>query len=405
MRSLGGECVFACDIDKYCQRTYYKNYGIMPAGDITKVREKDVPPHDVLCGGFPCQAFSIAGKRLGFSDPTKGPLFFDIMRIVRKRHPKYIILENVRNLASHDGGNTWRIIHESLTEAGYNVSPKPIIFSPDYIGIPQRRQRVFILCKRKDLGELPEFYFDRKKAPKCTIDTILQDDSEIPNIKKYRLKPGDIDVINHWNVFLEHMRPLLKKLPLFPVSDLYLHHTLDVFDLEHMHYEKVMFARRNVELFNKDPRFIVSWLKRAYEFPKFKGAKRMLEWHAGNVEHPDLWDTVMQFRQSGIRARESTHFPTLTAVMQIPVIGKRKRKITPREAARMQSFPDTFICDERDAQAYKQFGNSVNVEVVRLFARFLLGHKATQRLYAPPADYVPDNDDIILDDDCDDSDE
>ena len=106
MASLGGECVFASDIDEHCQKTYYRNYGIMPVGDITQVDAADIPPHDVLCGGFPCQAFSIAGKRLGFADPTKGTLFFDILRIAKYHKPKYLLLENVRNLASHDSGNT-----------------------------------------------------------------------------------------------------------------------------------------------------------------------------------------------------------------------------------------------------------------------------------------------------------
>lgn len=106
MADLGGECVYASDIDTDCRKTYERNYGIKPDGDITKVEAKDIPAHDVLCGGFPCQAFSKAGKRLGFEDPTKGTLFFDIMRIANYHHPKYMLLENVRNLASHDEGNT-----------------------------------------------------------------------------------------------------------------------------------------------------------------------------------------------------------------------------------------------------------------------------------------------------------
>ena len=114
LASLGGECVFASDIDVDCRKTYKANYGIEPIGDITKVEAKDIPAHDVLCGGFPCQAFSKAGKRLGFDDPTKGTLFFDILRIMEYHKPKYALLENVRNLASHDNGNTWKVIHDSL---------------------------------------------------------------------------------------------------------------------------------------------------------------------------------------------------------------------------------------------------------------------------------------------------
>ena len=392
MKGLGGTCVFACDIDKYCQRTYYRNYGMKPAGDITKVKAEDIPAHDVLCGGFPCQAFSIAGKRLGFSDPTKGTLFFDIMRIVKHHNPKYILLENVRNLASHDNGNTWKVIHQNLEEAGYNLNPEPIIFSPNYIGIPQHRERVFIMCVRKDIGDIPLFRFNRKKAPKCDIYSILQDDSEIKNIKKYQIEPGVCDVIDKWNEFLWGMQGKIKKLPAFPVTDMYLHPSLSMIRMEELDFQKSVFARRNVELFSKDPEFITNWLREAKELPRFTGPRRMLEWHAGNPEHPDIWENVLQFRQSGIRVRPANHFPTLTAVMQIPAIGKRRRKLTPRECARLQSFPDTFIHDERDHQAYKQFGNSVNVKVVTLFAKFMFGDPEVVEEYTkedPPEIKIP----------------
>ena len=185
LSNLGGECVYASDIDADCRKTYEKNYGIHPDGDITKVMESDIPAHDVLCAGFPCQAFSKAGKRLGFADETKGTLFFDILRILKYHKPKYALLENVRNLASHDHGNTWKVIHDALVEAGYNVLDEPVIFSPHYIGVPQHRERVFIMCVRKDVGTLPRFYFNIEKTPDCSIDDILLTDSEIENLEKY----------------------------------------------------------------------------------------------------------------------------------------------------------------------------------------------------------------------------
>ena len=149
MQSLGGKCVFASDIDEDCRKTYEANYGIKPTGDITKIEACDIPAHDVLCAGFPCQAFSKAGKRLGFDDETKGTLFFDICRILEFHKPKYALLENVRNLASHDKGNTWRVIHDKLVSLGYNLLPEPVIFSPHYVGIPQHRERVYIMCVKK----------------------------------------------------------------------------------------------------------------------------------------------------------------------------------------------------------------------------------------------------------------
>lgn len=386
MASLGGECVFACDIDPDCQKTYYRNYGLMPEGDITRVPASAIPAHDVVCGGFPCQAFSIAGKRLGFQDPTKGTLFFDVVRIIRHHHPKYLLLENVRNLASHDGGNTWKVIHQTLDEAGYNVSPEPIIFSPHLLGVPQRRERVFILGIRKDLGELPPFYFDRDEAKPSSIYSVLQDEDEIQNLEKYKLKKYEVELIELWNEFLDGISDKVKKPPMFPVTDLFLHDSVSKFDYYSLTEQKAATARRNVELFNTAPEFITEWLRKANKHPKFKGSKRMLEWHAGRVAKPNLWDTVMQFRQSGIRARRTDRFPTLTAVLMTPIIGPRRRRLTPRECARLQSFPDTFIYDEKEGQAYKQFGNSVNVEVVRLFASFLLGDEEVQKQYAPPRD-------------------
>ena len=139
MASLGGECVFASDIDKNCQQTYFDNYGLMPVGDITKVKAEEIEPFNVLCAGFPCQAFSHAGKKLGFNDPTRGTLFFDVIRIARHHMPEYMLLENVKNLAMHDNGHTWEVIYDTIQDAGYNVLKEPVIFSPHFIGLPQNR--------------------------------------------------------------------------------------------------------------------------------------------------------------------------------------------------------------------------------------------------------------------------
>ena len=215
MAELGGECVYASDIDADCRKTYEHNYGIKPDGDITKVEAADIPEHDVLCGGFPCQAFSKAGKRLGFADETKGTLFFDICRILKYHQPKYALLENVRNLASHDHGNTWKVIHDNLDELGYNVIDEPVIFSPHYIGVPQHRERVFIMCVRKDIGKLPPFYFNINKIPKCSIDDILLDDNEIPDLDKFQLRDDQIEWIDNWNEFIQNIK--CDKLPGFPI--------------------------------------------------------------------------------------------------------------------------------------------------------------------------------------------
>ena len=145
MTELGGECVFASEIDQHAIETYKENFGIDSDFNICDVNVEDIPRHDVLCAGFPCQAFSIAGKCEGFNDETRGTLFFEIERILKYHHPKYIILENVKNLTSHDQGRTWQIIEQHLHNCGYRLTLQPLIVSPHHFGIPQLRERVIIL--------------------------------------------------------------------------------------------------------------------------------------------------------------------------------------------------------------------------------------------------------------------
>lgn len=369
MKSLGGECVFASDIDEDCRKTYEVNYGITPVGDITKIEAADIPPHDVLCGGFPCQAFSKAGNRLGFDDQTKGTLFFDICRILKYHHPKYIMLENVRNLASHDHGKTWNVIHDKLEELGYNLLPEPVIFSPHYLGIPQHRERVYIMCIRKDIGKVHPFTFTKEQIIPCTINSILQDDGEIPNIKEYRISSDLEDLINLWNEFIRNIK--VEKLPSFPVWSDRLSDLDTTEDLSQYPLWKRNFILKNNELYVNNRQFIDGWLKRARKNPLFFGAKAKLEWQAGQTKNPDIWEQIFQFRPSGIRIKVNTYFPALVAIVQTSIIGSKKRFLTPRECARLQSFPENFLPDVKQQQAYKQFGNAVNVECVKLFARHM----------------------------------
>lgn len=368
LSDLGGECVYACDIDKHCREAYYRNYGITPDSDITKVNPADIPDYDILCAGFPCQAFSKAGKRLGFNDPTKGTLFFEVMRIARQTKPKYMLLENVRNLAGHDDGNTWKTIHESIVNAGYKTPDNPVIFSPHYIGIPQHRERVFIMCVRNDIGQTIDFNFAKSDIIPCTIDSILQKDSEIENIERYRLSENQIGLIDIWNEFIKGIK--CDTLPTFPIWT-------ECFDnLVYVDSDcpkwKRNFIEKNCNLYARNKEFIDDWLVRATKNPLFFGAKAKLEWQAGDMDNPDIWNQLIQFRQSGIRVKRNDFFPALVAINQTSIIGKRKRYVTPRECARLQSFPDTFKITGNDAEAYKEFGNSVNVETVKIFASHLL---------------------------------
>lgn len=366
MESLGGECVFACDIDADCRKTYKANYGIEPEGDITKIAARDIPAHDVLCAGFPCQSFSKAGNRMGFEDTTKGTLFFDVCRILEHHRPKYALLENVRNLATHDRGNTWRVIHDRLVELGYNLLPNPVIFSPHYVGIPQHRERVYIMCVRADIGEVMPFFFDRKHVPACSIDSVLLDESEIPNVKDYRISCDMEGLINLWNEFIQNIK--VDKLPGFPIWADRLCDLDSTEDLSQYPMWKRNFIRRNHDLYVSNRVYIDGWLSRAHRNPLFFGAKAKLEWQAGQTGSPDIWKQIFQLRPSGIRVKVNSYFPALVAIVQTSIIGARRRYLTPRECARLQGFPENFVPDVKQAQAYKQFGNAVNVDIVRRFA-------------------------------------
>lgn len=176
LERLGCKCVFSSEIDESCRRMYFENFNEMPAGDITKINESDIPDHDILCAGFPCQAFSIIGSGNGFTD-TRGTLFFDIERILAAKRPKAFILENVKNLASHDKGRTFKTIMDHLNKLGYHVHWK-ILNGLDF-GVPQKRERIIIVGFLEDRP----FEFPEKGERKQTLSDILESDDSID--KKY----------------------------------------------------------------------------------------------------------------------------------------------------------------------------------------------------------------------------
>lgn len=366
---LGGECVFASDIDAECRKIYKENFDLEPVGDITKVDEKDIPAHDVLCAGFPCQAFSKAGKREGMTDP-RGTLFFDIVRIVKQHRPSYLMLENVRNLIGHDEGNTWRVVKEHLHALGYVFPEEPIIFSPHMLGIPQFRERVFILCQRKDVAKRNLQIKTPLSKPECHAEEILiQNESKVPNISRYTLNDKEMQVLDLWNEFVQGIKA---PLPAFPVwtEEFTLGHLKA--NLDNLPDWKRNIILRNRALYEQNKKFIDAWLKKCAKHPAFNGAKAKLEWQAGESATPDMWEHILQFRPSGVRVKKPTYFPALVAITQTSIVGKLRRRLTPRETARLQSFPDTYKLHPNDRIAYKQLGNSVNVEVVHFFAQQLI---------------------------------
>jgi len=170
--SVGGRCVFSSEFDENACKTYEANFGEHPAGDITKINANDIPDFDILLGGFPCQAFSIIGKKEGFANETCGTLFFDIERILKAKRPKAFMLENVRNLTAHDKGNTFKVIHKHLEALGYNVHAK-VLNALDY-GVPQKRERIIIVGFLDDvMFSFPE---PTPTAKRLTLNDILEKD-------------------------------------------------------------------------------------------------------------------------------------------------------------------------------------------------------------------------------------
>ena len=169
--SVGGKCVFSSEFDEDACKTYEANFGEHPAGDITKINADDIPDFDILLGGFPCQAFSIIGKKEGFANETCGTLFFDIERILRVKRPPAFMLENVRNLVAHDNGNTFRIIREHLEALGYHIHAK-VLNALDY-GVPQKRERIIIVGFLKDLPF--EFPLPINKKERLQLSDILEE--------------------------------------------------------------------------------------------------------------------------------------------------------------------------------------------------------------------------------------
>lgn len=377
MSSLGGECVFASDIDKYAIETYYENYNMDSNFNIMNVNEKDIPEHDVLCAGFPCQAFSTAGHKKGFED-TRGTLFFEIARILKYHKTKYIVLENVKNLLGHDDGNTWNVIKNTLLELGYILTEEPIVMSPNYLGVPQLRERVFILGIHKshldninsnlvyikgDQKYLNIKRITRKDAPETSIYSVLDVLSE-EEVKDYAISEYEKLTLNAWDEFHKNIEP---KVLGFPVWTFEFGETYDYSEFPKW---KQDYIRKNRKLYLDNKKFIDKWMTK-YNVNGFKLRDKKFEWQAG-ANYNSVWETSIQLRQSGIRCKKPDYFPTLVAMVQTPIIGKYKRRMTPREVARLQSFPDSFIINKDLHQAYKQFGNSANIEIIKYLGEQLL---------------------------------
>lgn len=289
LESLGAKCVYSNEWDIPAQEVYKANFGETPEGDITKVDEKTIPDHDIICAGFPCQAFSISGKRRGFED-SRGTLFFDVARIVKEKKPKVVFMENVRNFAAHDGGRTIEVVKNTMEELGYSFNYK-VLSATDY-GVPQKRERVYMVCFRNDLGVTDFQYPEPFKLTKHVEDFLLKDDEEVE--KLYVDRP-----------------------------DTYYNDTIDD-----------TYSDKTIRL--------------------------------GIVNKGGQGERI--YSTKGIAITFSAYGGGVFAKTGGYLVNGRPRKLHPRECARLMGFPDSYIMSKNRLQAYKQFGNSVVVDVLQYVA-------------------------------------
>ena len=289
LESLGAECVYSNEWDVPVGQVYASNFGEIPDGDITLVDEKTIPDHDILCAGFPCQAFSISGKQRGFED-SRGTLFFDVARIVKEKKPKVVFMENVKNFASHDNGHTLEVVKATMEELGYTFNNK-ILNAADY-GVPQKRERVYMVCFRNDLNVTHFSYPKPFKLTKHVEDFLLDDEKQLKSL------------------YVE--RP----------------------DTYYNGVEDNKYSDKSIRL------GIVNKGGQGERIYSIKGVAITLSAYGG-----------------GIFAKTGGY-----------LVNGKTRKLHPRECARIMGYPDTYKIAKSNNQAYKQFGNSVVIDVLQMIA-------------------------------------
>ena len=375
---MGGECVYAIEVNKSAARVYQHNWGIDPLGDIEDDANDDgvrVPDHDVLAAGFPCQPFSKSGAQRGMEE-TRGTLYWNILRIIQTRHPSIVILENVRNLTGPKHRHEWQIIIETLREEGYRVSDTPSIFSPHLLppsmgGRPQVRERVFItatydpegIANELEVGPITEL------RPVSDWDPHTWDlESDLPLQQDHRvlgceLADSERLWINAWSDFVKLMLKERdgRRLPGFPLwADEWVRKEELVIPNGTPKW-KEDFLRKNAEFYSAHSSIIDAWAEKWGVYTiDFPASRRKFEWQAQDAQR--LWECVMHFRPSGIRVKKPTYLPALVAITQTSIIGSRERRLSPREAARLQGLPDWFeFPDQSSATTYRQLGNGVSI--------------------------------------------
>src|SRR6266516_1942829 len=419
LSSLGHECVFVAEIDEELRELYKKNFRESwkyVHGDIREVKNR-VPKHDILCAGFPCQPFSKSGYQNGRRDRTRGTLFHEIVEVLNRHRPPYVILENVGNFERHNNGRTWKIVRDSLIELGYDVrgtvhltSGGHGLISPHHLGYPHTRERFFIVASLDNLPEDPFPRGDRRCV--TTLGDVVQPKSDLTaqDRDETALTSRQIECIEHWNKLLRRL-PASVELPSFPIwgdeigafypFERRTPHATPLRELRRLVRNngvrdhpaksdvlgllpsyarrtetrfpewKVEFIRQNRDWFSTIKRYFPSGWTAALE--KFAPSLRKLEWNCKGEER-DLWCHVLQFRPSGLRVKRYSSSPALVAMTttQIPILGPKRRFLTRVEGLRLQGFPDSHHLPASRSAAFAALGNAVHVDVVRAIAELLV---------------------------------
>lgn len=386
LHGFRGRPVYSVEIDPAAANVYERNWGHSPLGDITRDANDDsmvVPAHDVLAAGFPCQPFSKSGAQRGM-DETRGTLFWNILKIIHAHHPTVLILENVRNLAGPRHRHEWQVIVERLRAENYHVSDTPAVFSPHLLplergGRPHVRERVFITATY-DPGGVGSGSEALPAVANVSLrdgvdwdleaDLPLDPDHETPGVHLTAAERAWIDAWDEWVSLMWQVRRAeadltgepLRRLPGFPVW-------VDAWEpVESLQIPadtpawKANFLTKNAQLYSDYRAVFDPWIAR-HRVADFPASRRKFEWQAQLTA--TLWECVIQMRPSGIRAKRATHVPALVAITQTSIVGPRGRRLSPREAARLQGLPDSFdFGDQPAAATYRQLGNGVNVGAV-----------------------------------------
>jgi len=304
-----------------------------------------------------CQAFSNGGKKLCFED-DRGLLFDEIVRIARVKKPKFMFLENVKHILKVSNGKVIDYIKQKIASIGYTLQLFQI--SPHNYGIPQQRERVYFVCVRNDIYNGNDIVLPTYSG-KLEFTKFLDKKEGID--PKYFIKDDTLKVLEAWDEMIKHFEVGEKISPTIMMNDAFKQYSQSEFDA--FPDWKRDYITKNKPLIQKYYSQFIDWYNKNTAILQKKEIYGKLEWQTGLIkEHDSIFNHFIQIRQSGIRVKKGNYFPTLVAISQIPIYGKEKRYITPRECARLQSFPETFKLPKEDKKSYKQLGNSVNVDNV-----------------------------------------